>query len=109
MSDRGLKPALGVLRATVFGASGFVHSGRARREKVLDGLVDIFVARGLCNMPLSVSGVPPVNGGGDEVRDPHGGHVLAMDMGDRGARAHGEKGPRHWPDEGGRSAANKMA
>ena len=72
---------------------------RARREEVLDGLV-VTVARGMPrNMPLYV-GVPAVGRGGDEVRHPHGGHVLAMDMGDRGARAHGEKRPRHWPDEG---------
>ena len=49
--------------------------------------------------PLHV-GVSAVGRGGDEVCHPHGGHVLAMDMGDRGARAHGEKRPRHWPDEG---------
>ena len=79
---RGFRQAL----AAVLGTSGFVHSGRARREKVLEGL-------------LCVSGVLPVDGGGDEVRHPHGGHVLALDVGYRGANAHGEKGSRHWPDE----------
>ena len=97
VTKRGFNPVLGVVRVTVLGTGGFVHSGRARREKVL---VDAGVARGVRrNGPLYV-GVPAVDGGGDEVCHSHGGHVLAMDMGDRGARAHGEKGPRHWPDEG---------
>ena len=49
------------------------------------------VARGLRNRPLYVSGVLLVDGGGDEVRHPHGGHVLAVDTGNRSAHAHGEK------------------
>ena len=56
--------------------------------------------RGMRKQPLHVPGVPRVDGGGDEVRHPHGGHVLAMDMGDHGARAHNKKRPRHWPNEG---------
>ena len=51
------------------------------------GLV-VDVARGM--NPLYV-GVSADGRGGDEVCHPHGGHVLAMDMGDRGARAHGKK------------------
>ena len=69
-----------------------------RREEVLG--VFVFVARGMPgNVPLYV-GVTANGRGGDEVGDPHGGHVLAVDMRDRGAGAHGDKGPRHWPDEG---------
>ena len=64
---RGFNPVHGAVRGTMFGTSGFVHSGRARREEVLDGLDDVRVARGMRrNKPLYV-GVPPVDGGGDEV------------------------------------------
>ena len=47
------------------------------------------VARGrLVNMTLYV-GVTAGGSSSDEVSDPLRGHVLAVDMGDRGARAHG--------------------
>ena len=56
------------------------------------------VARGMRgNWPLFVGEEP---GGGDEVGHPHGGRVLAMDVRDRGAHAHGKERPRHWPGKG---------
>ena len=50
-------------------------------------------------MPLYVSCVCRVDDRGDEVRDPHGGDVRAVDMRHRSANAHGDEGFRHEDDE----------